>query len=109
MILTKLWKGIKSLADDFVLLLVTTVGVLTTSYLDTIRIALRDHPPVSELQWPQWYIVALAGFVALVVVIVDASRGTPEDRKARLGPRIGKSLLLGIGALALLEKIIGGA
>jgi len=106
--IAKLWKGVCNLVDDFALLIVTTVGVLTTSYLPTLRRALIEHPPASELDWPRWYIVAVAAFVALLVTVYDASRGTKEERKAMLGQRIVKCFLMGTGGFALLEKIIGG-
>lgn len=102
-------KGVANLVDDLLLLVVTTVGVLTTSYLPTIRRALVEHPPAAELDWPQWYVVAIAGFVALVVTIYDASRGSKEDRQAMIGPRILKCLFMGIGGFALFEKLLGGA
>ena len=107
-VLTRLWRGVRNIADDFALLIVTTLGVLLYSYWDTVRVALREHPPESELDWPRWYIVGLCGIVALTVTIVDASRGTSEERKTRMAKRIGKCLIIGLGAMAVLEKLIGG-
>jgi hypothetical protein len=103
------WKLISSVVDDLFLLIVTEVCVLVSGYLPTIRGVLVEHKRPANLDWPGAVAIVLAGIVALIVVAVDSSRGTPEQKQARIGQRIGKCILLGLGAMAMLEKLILGA
>jgi hypothetical protein len=92
---------VRNLRDEALALVVTLGAVLFTRFWPGLLALWNNTVPV----WPGWGVVVPGLFFALVLVAIDASRGTKEQREEVRFPRLVSLVLSGLGVQQLIDQI----
>ena len=98
------WLGVCNLKDE-ALLLVVTLGAVMFTRLWPAVLALWSGLSPAAAPWPSLWTLIPGLFFAIVILAIDASRGTKESRAARLFPRMVALVLQGLGVQTLIDQL----